>query len=172
MSLKNRSARSRSPRRRARSPRPRLRVSTLVRLSKRADRRTERRDIRWLAVSLPLATRVPASSSLRRSTGVRGRRGSPGRPSVRPTALRRPSIRGLYPFHAPRVRPCWRSPAAFRATSTRIHGVLCVLWSRWLLPGLCFRLSSPTCHPDGSRLVPRARQKPLCKSFPTYRLER
>src|SRR6266566_3446548 len=66
------------------------------------------------------------------STG-RDRRGSLV-PHVAQLTVPRPlSTRGPCPFRAPPGRPCSRFLAAFRATSTRILDVLCVLYSLCLL---------------------------------------
>jgi hypothetical protein len=62
-------------------------------------------------------TRV-ASPTVEQAAG-RVRPGSPVRLSVRRFALRRRSTRGRFPFRGRRGHLCWRSRAAFPATSTR-----------------------------------------------------
>src|SRR5436190_13747759 len=57
------------------------------------------------------------------------RPGSLGLRAAPPTVPRLRSTRGPCPFRGPPGHLCSRSRAAFRATSTRILGVLCVLYS-------------------------------------------
>ena len=70
--------------------------------------------------SCPFPARFPALST---EPGDRVRHGSPDRPCDRLSALRQRSTRVPYPFRARRDHPCWRSHAAFLATSRRILDV-------------------------------------------------
>jgi hypothetical protein len=110
------------------------------------------------------------------------RRDSPDHRGAPPSEPRQRSIHEPCLFHARPARPCWLSPAASPATSTRILDVLCVLYSPLCLlvkphMGLCCALvevkvpervapaarrgASPALHP---RRAPRLRPLRLSDS--------
>ena len=95
---------------------------------RRVLQRRARRRSRARASNGALASTPPIRCS--DAAACRARRGSPCRPCGRRRAPRPTTTRGRCPWHVPPGRPCWRSHAASRRTSTRNLGGLSVSRSR------------------------------------------